>query len=100
MELEDQKSTELALTLHNTRLGHRNCVVEISPGGGGNGSDRREKIAKAQKKAKQLGKIKNAKPRPKRGLDATKPAWMTKGKTGEGEGGAAAAAAGKAFTNE
>ena len=43
LELEDKESLVQALTLHQSRLGHKKINVEISSGGGGNGAKRKHK---------------------------------------------------------
>ena len=44
VELADTESLTIALSLHQTRLGHKKINVELSAGGGGNGAVRKEKI--------------------------------------------------------
>ena len=43
LELEDKESLVQALTLHQSRLGHKKINVEISSGGGGNSAKRKQK---------------------------------------------------------
>jgi RNA recognition motif-containing protein len=44
VELSDKESLAAALKLHQSRLGHKKIVVELSAGGGGNSIVRKEKI--------------------------------------------------------
>ena len=44
VELADKESLTIALSLHQSRLGHKKINVELSAGGGGNGAVRKEKI--------------------------------------------------------
>lgn len=44
VELSDKESLGAALKLHHSRLGHKKIVVELSAGGGGNSTVRKEKI--------------------------------------------------------
>lgn len=44
VELSDKDSLAAALKLHQSRLGHKKIVVELSAGGGGNSTVRKQKI--------------------------------------------------------
>lgn len=44
VELSDKESLAAALKLHQSRLGHKKIVVELSAGGGGNSTVRKDKI--------------------------------------------------------
>ena len=69
MELSDKESLATALKLHQSRLGHKKIVVELSAGGGGNGTVRKQKILDKRERVRAQAEAAKLK-RENRGRDA------------------------------
>ena len=61
VELADRDSLAAALGLHKSRLGHKKINVELSAGGGGNGTVRRQKIQAKRDRLNQQAEAAEAK---------------------------------------